>query len=177
MNLSPHSKYRDIAWRLWAIFPKLDRDAYIGNEFARRNAELHHACCTHLVDDLQALSEEIVNVLIDGFEVEMRIILAVILGDHLEQEKQTLSRSGCIYCRCPLEKMDDTTHVHELITVQDQQRRMQDICEECLDGEGNFKPGKKSAFQEAEQKLGFRILENAWWKVSDILLYTNRHAL
>ena len=50
---------------------------------------------------------------------------------------------------------------------------MQDICEECLDCEGSFKPGKKSAFQEAEQKLGFRILENAWWKVSDILLYTN----
>ncbi len=173
MNVTPHSKYRAIAWRLWAIFPKLDRNAYKGNDFARRSAELHHACCTHLVDDLQALSEEIVKVSVEGLEVEMRIILAALLGDHLEQEKQTLSRSGCIYCRCPLDKMDDTTHVHELITVQDQQQRMQKICEECLDGEGNFKPGKKSAFQEADQKLGFRILENAWWRVSNILPLKN----
>ena len=81
MNITPHSKYQDTAWRLWAIFPKLDRNAYKGNDFFRCISELQQACCTHIVDDLQALSEENLKVLVDGLEVEMRIILAALLGD------------------------------------------------------------------------------------------------
>ena len=63
--------------------------------------------------------------------------------------------------------MDNTTRVYDPITVEDQMRLMQEICEECLDEDGKVKPGKKIRFQEAEQKLGFRILRNAWWEVSD----------
>ena len=63
--------------------------------------------------------------------------------------------------------MDDTTRVYEPITVQEQERLMREICDEYLDKDGKIKPGKKTAFLEAEQKLGFRILRNAWWGVSD----------
>ena len=63
--------------------------------------------------------------------------------------------------------MDNTTRVYDPITVEEQMRLMQEICEECLDEDGKVKPGKKTRFQEAEQKFGFRILWNAWWEVSD----------
>ena len=66
--------------------------------------------------------------------------------------------------------MDNSTTVYDPITVEEQMLLMQEICEECLDEDGKVKPGKKTRFQEAEQnvqKLGFRILRNAFWEVSD----------
>ena len=92
----------------------------------------------------------------------MKILLAVIIGDHPQQVLHCLSRNSCLYCRCPLDQMDDTTRVYEPITVQEHERRMREICDEYLDKDGKIKPGKKTAFLEAEQKLGFRILRNAW---------------
>jgi hypothetical protein len=44
---------------------------------------------------------------------------------------------------------------------------MCDICDEYLDENGKIKPGKITDFHKAEQELGFRILRNAWWGVSD----------
>ena len=99
----------------------------------------------------------------------MKILLAVILGDHPQQVLHCLSKNGCLYCRCPLDRMDDTTRVYDPITVEEQERIMSKICEECLDEDGKFKPGKKTHFQDAEKKLGFRILRNAWWGVSNKL--------
>lgn len=167
LNLTPHTQYRDLSWRLWTIFPKLDRNAFKGDDFAQRNAELFHSCLKVLVEDLQALSEELVQVCVQGREVNMKILLAVIIGDHPQQVLHCLSRNSCLYCRCPLDQMDDTTRVYEPITVQEQERLMREICDEYLDKDGKIKPGKKTAFLEAEQKLGFRILRNAWWGVSD----------
>ena len=166
LNTTPHSKFRALSWRLWAILPKLDRNAYKGEDFAQRNAELHHACMKVLVRDVQELSEILVPVSVEGREVNIRIILAALI-DHLQQVLHLLSRNSCLYCRCPLDQMDNTTRVYDPITVEDQMRLMQEICEECLDEDGKVKPGKKTRFQEAEHKLGFRILWNAWWEVSD----------
>jgi hypothetical protein len=167
LNLTPHSQYRDLAWRLWTIFPKLDRNSYKGDDFAQRNAELFHACLKPLVDNLQALSEEWVQLCVEGRTVNFKILLAVITGDHPQQALHCLSRNGCLYCRCPLDQLDDTTRVYEPITVQEQERLMCDICDEYLDENGKIKPGKITDFHKAEQELGFRILRNAWWGVSD----------
>jgi hypothetical protein len=109
-----------------------------------------------LVRDVQELSEILVPVSVEGREVNIRIILAALIGDHLQQVLHLLSRNSCLYCRCPLDQMDNTTRVYDPITVEDQMRLMQEICEECLDEDGKVKPGKKTRFQEAEQKLGFR---------------------
>ena len=87
----------------------------------------------------------------------MKILLAVIIGDHPQQVLHCLSRNSCLYCRCPLDQMDDTTRVYEPITVQEQERLMREICDEYLDKDGKIKPGKKTAFLEAEQKLGSSI--------------------
>jgi hypothetical protein len=66
-----------------------------------------------------------------------------------------------------LDQLDDTTRVYEPITVQEQERLISEICDAYLDENGKIKPGKITEFHQAEQKLGFRILRNAWWGVSD----------
>jgi hypothetical protein len=54
---------------------------------------------------------------------------------------------------------------------------MCDICDEYLDENGKIKPGKITDFHKAEQELGFRILRNAWWGVSDTFSVSNLLAL
>ena len=128
---------------------------------------MFHSCLKVLVENAQAVSEETLQVRVDGRYVNIKLLLAVITGDHPQQALHCLSRNGCLYCRCPLDQFDDTTRVYEPITVQEQERLISEICDAYLDENGKIKPGKITEFHQAEQKLGFRILRNAWWGVSD----------
>ena len=59
LNLGPKAKFRQLAWRLIAIFPNLDHNAYEGSadELVYRRMELHHASISIIVQKLQELAD------------------------------------------------------------------------------------------------------------------------
>jgi hypothetical protein len=78
------------------MLPKLDHDAFKAMtllDVSSRNAELHHARVKELVHDLQALSEDLVQVFVEEREVNLKFLLAAIINVNPEQELHFLSRN------------------------------------------------------------------------------------
>ena len=81
LNLGPKAKFRQLAWRLIAIFPNLDHSAYEGSadELVYRRMELHHASISIIVQKLQELADNPFMISFGGREVLMRLLLAAII--------------------------------------------------------------------------------------------------
>ena len=82
LNIGPESKYRQLAWRLLAIIPDIDAEAYelSDKELVYRRMELHNACIQIIVGQLQTLSEGNIMISVGGRNIPMRILLAAIIN-------------------------------------------------------------------------------------------------
>ena len=174
--MGPKSKFRQLAWKLIAILPDIDHDAFEGSddELVHRRMELHHTCISVIVQGLQELADTNVMISVGEREVPMKILLAAIIGDYKEQEKHAICKGGCLYCKCGKDARDDVDSVFDPITVQEQQQGVSEACAEHFDEDGKPRPRHGEAIRRAEQELGTVLFENAWWKVKEyILLFTN----
>ena len=169
LNLGPKAKFRQLAWRLIAIFPNLDHNAYEGSadELVYRRMELHHASISIIVQKLQELADNPFMISFGGREVLMRLLLAAIIGDLPEQEKHAICKGGCLYCKCGKDKRGDPDSVFDPITVQEQQQGVHEACAVHFDEDGKPLLRHGEAIEKAQKEMGTVLFENSWWKVNE----------
>ena len=165
-------KFRQLGWKLLALFPEIDADAFEGSadELVYRRMELFHTSISVVVDGFQKLADRDVMVSVDGRDVPWRILLAAIVGDFPQQAQHAISKGGCLYCKCGKDDRADVDAVFEPITVEEQRRGVHAACAKHFDADGKPLQRHGEAIEKAEKELGTVLFENAWWKVLEYIL-------
>ena len=149
-------KFRQLGWKLLALFPEIDADAFEGSadELVYRRMELHHASISIIVQKLQELADNPFMISFGGREVLMRLLLAAIIGDLPEQEKHAICKGGCLYCKCGKDKRGDPDSVFDPITVQEQQQGVHEAFAVHFDEDGKPLYWHGEAIEKAQKKWG-----------------------
>ena len=127
-----------------------------------------------MVEDLQELADTFVKISVGEREVSMKILLAAIIGDFPEQEKHAICKGGCLYCKCGKDARDDAGAMFDPISVQEQQRGVNEACAEHFDEDGQPLDRHGEAIGLVEKELGTVRFENSWWKVNEHVLAVHK---